>query len=168
MLRQDVWGFSDGYTVAIGDITFTKVNNRGFIDIRNRYLAFKNKAPFTDCISKINNVLISNAEDLHVVTPMYILLEYSKNYRKTTGSLWNYYRDEPNNPPLDPLVGNNAPTVNYNADLITNSSLSKLKTSITGNPGANQMQHQMQIKKMVGILSKKKQRLRKILKLLLD
>ena len=51
MLRQDVWGFSDGYTVAIGDITFTKVNNRGFIDIRNRYLAFKNKAPFTNCIS---------------------------------------------------------------------------------------------------------------------
>ena len=86
MLRQDVWGFSDGYTVVIGDITFTKVNNRGFIDIRNRYLAFKNKAPFTNCISKINNVLISNAEDLHVVMPMYILLEYSKNYRKTTGS----------------------------------------------------------------------------------
>ena len=86
MLRQDVWGFSDGYTVAIGDITFTKVNNRGFIDIRNRYLAFKNKAPFTNCISKINNVLISNSEDLHVVMPMYILLEYSKNYRKTTGS----------------------------------------------------------------------------------
>ena len=28
--------------------------------------------------------------------PMYNLLEYSKNYRKTTGSLWNYYRDEPN------------------------------------------------------------------------
>ena len=30
--------------------------------------------------------------------PMYNLLEYSKNYRKTTGSLWNYYRDEPSNP----------------------------------------------------------------------
>ena len=30
--------------------------------------------------------------------PMYNLLEYSKNYRKTTGILWNYYRDEPNNP----------------------------------------------------------------------
>ena len=28
--------------------------------------------------------------------PMYNLLEYSKNYKKTTGSLWNYYRDEPN------------------------------------------------------------------------
>ena len=30
--------------------------------------------------------------------PLYNLREYSKNYRKTTGSLWNYYRDEPSNP----------------------------------------------------------------------
>ena len=37
---------------------------------------------------------IDNAEDLDVVMPMYNLLEYSKNYRKTTGTLWNYYRDE--------------------------------------------------------------------------
>ena len=59
-------------------------------------LVFKNNAPFINCISKINGVKIGNAEDLYVVTPMYNLLEYSKNYRKTTGSLWNYYRDEPN------------------------------------------------------------------------
>ena len=48
----------------------------------------------------INNVLIDNAEDLDIVIPMYNLLEYIKNYRKTTGSFWNYYRDEPKNPPL--------------------------------------------------------------------
>ena len=59
-------------------------------------LVFKNNAPFINCISKINGVKIDNAEDLDVVMPMYNLLEYSKNYRKTTGSLWNYYRDEPN------------------------------------------------------------------------
>ena len=46
---------------------------------------------------KINGVKIDNAEDLDVVMPMYNLLEYSKSYRKTTGSLWNYYRDEPSN-----------------------------------------------------------------------
>ena len=54
--------------------------------------------------------------------PMYNLLECSKNYRKTTGSLWNYYRDEPNNPPA----------ANYNADSITNSASFKYKSSITG------------------------------------
>ena len=59
-------------------------------------MVFKNNAPFINCISKINGVKIDNAEDLDVVMPMYNLLEYSKNYKKTTGSLWNYYREEPN------------------------------------------------------------------------
>ena len=59
-------------------------------------LVFKNNAPFINCISKINGVQTDNAEDLDVVMSMYNLLEYSKNYRKTTGSLWNYYRDKPN------------------------------------------------------------------------
>ena len=47
-------------------------------------------------ISKINGIKIDYAEDLDVVMPMYNLLEYNKNYRKRTGSSWNYYRDEPN------------------------------------------------------------------------
>ena len=64
--------------------------------------------------------------------PMYSLIEYSKNYRKTTGSLWNSYTDEPNNPPLNPPVGNNPPTANPNADHITNSESFKYKISITG------------------------------------
>ena len=67
-------------------------NNNAFGD---KKLVFKNNAPFINCISKINGVKIDNAEDLDVVMPMYNLLEYSKNYKKTTGSLWNYYRDEP-------------------------------------------------------------------------
>ena len=65
-------------------------------------MVFKNNAPFINCISKINGAKIDNAEYLYVVMPMYNLLEYSKNYRKTTGSLWNYYRDEPNS-----TIGNN-------------------------------------------------------------
>ena len=69
-----------------GDITLKKAATRNFIDTRNRFLAFKNNAPFTDCISKINNVLIDSAEDLDAVRPMHNLLEYSQNYRKTTGS----------------------------------------------------------------------------------
>ena len=73
--------------------------------------------------------------------PMYKLLEYSENYRKTTGTLWHYYRDEPNNPPA----------TDYNADPITNSESEK---------------HQMQIKTTVKTLSDEMQRLRKILELL--
>ena len=60
---------------------------------------------------------------------MYNLLDYSKKYRKTTESFWNYYRDEPNNPPLN---DDDPPTINYNADPITNSESFKYKSSITG------------------------------------
>ena len=59
---------------------------------------------------------------------MYNLLEYCKNYKKTTGS-WNYYRDEPNNPPLN---DDDTPTVNYNADPLTNFESFKYKSIITG------------------------------------
>ena len=58
-------------------------------------MVFKNNAPFINYISKINGVKIDNAKDLDVVMSMYNLLEYSKHYKKTTASLWNYYRDEP-------------------------------------------------------------------------
>ena len=63
-------------------------------DKKNRPLAFKNNALFISCISKINGVLIENAEDLDIVMPMYNFLGYRKHYSKTSGSLWNYYRDE--------------------------------------------------------------------------
>ena len=109
MLKSDLCDFSDAYIVVKGTITLTKTDGRRFIDIRNRFLAFKNNVPFTNCISKINNVLIDNAEDLDVVMPMYNLLENSKGYRKTTGSLSNYYSDEPNDFPAN----------NYNANPIT-------------------------------------------------
>ena len=77
------------------------INGRAYAsNKRNKSVAFKNNAPFVNCISKINGAQIDNAEDLDVVMPMYNLLEYSKNYKKktTTSSLWNYYRDEPSNP----------------------------------------------------------------------
>ena len=94
MLRSDLCDFSDAYIVVKGTITVTNPNNAK----RNKAVAFKNNAPFINCISKINGVQIDNAEDLDVVMLMYNLLEYSKSYKKTTGSLWNYYRDQPNDP----------------------------------------------------------------------
>ena len=103
--------FSDAYILLKRYITFTETDNAKW----NKSIAFKNNAPFINCISKINGVQINNAEDLDVVTTMYNLLEYSKNYRKTTGTLGYYYRDEPSNP------------------LSSNPESFKYKTSITGN-----------------------------------
>ena len=91
VLRSDLCYFSDAYIVLKGEITVAGGSNSSR---KNRPLAFKNNAPFIGCNSKINNTLIDNPKDLDVVTPMYNLIENSKNFGKTTGSLWNYYRDE--------------------------------------------------------------------------
>ena len=61
-----------------------------------KQLVFENNAPFISCVLKINNIFSDKSEDLDIVMTMYNLIECSKNYSKTTGSLWNYYRDEPN------------------------------------------------------------------------
>ena len=117
MLISDLCNFSDACIVIKGKITVANPNN----NVYDKKLAFKNNAPFTSCILKINNTLIDNAEDLDMVRPRYNLLNYSKNYKKTTCSLFNYYRDEPNSG----AVGN----INYS---IKSSKSFDYKTSITG------------------------------------
>ena len=74
--------------------------------------------------------------------PMYNLLEYSKHYRKITGSLWDYYRDQPNNPPGD----------NYNADPITNSESFKHKGSITGKTNQSTEKGNKKLKEILKLL----------------
>ena len=111
MLRSDLCDFGDAYIIVKGVITVTNPNDAKRIKV----VTFKNNAPFINCISKINGIKIDNAEDLDVLMPMYNLLQYSKSYRKTTGSLWNYYRDESSD------------------SLSSNSESLRYKTSITGN-----------------------------------
>ena len=86
MLRSDLWDFSDAYIIVKGTITVARSNGAK----RNKAVTFKNNAPFINCISKIKAKKNDNAEDLDALMPMHNLLEYSKNYKKTTGSLWNY------------------------------------------------------------------------------
>ena len=94
-------------------------------------MVFKNNAPFINCITKINGIKVDNAEDLDVVMPMYNLLEYSKNYEKTTGSFWNYYSDEPNNSTDDDNITHsilNSKSFGYKLNFIssvTNNNLTK-------------------------------------------
>ena len=88
MLWSDLCDFSDAYIVVKGTITVTNPDNNAY----DKKLAFKNNVLFVSGIYKIHNTLIDSAEDLDVVMPMYNLLEYNKNYSKTTGSFWNYYK----------------------------------------------------------------------------
>ena len=110
MLRSDICDYSDTYIVFKGIITVEVANNR---DKHNRSLILTNNAPFISFISKSNETLTDNPEDLHVVMHMYNLTEYSKNYSKTSGTLWNFHKY-------------------ISIDPITNPQSFKYKTSIIG------------------------------------
>ena len=128
MLRSNLCDYSDAYILVKGTITVTapRVNNgaNNIRDKRNRPLILKNNAPFVSCITRINGELIEDADDLDIVMSMYNLLEYSKNYRKTIGSLYNYYRDE---------LSDDADDNNFDNIKIVNSNTFKYKNKIIGN-----------------------------------
>ena len=89
MLRSRLCDCGDAYILVKGNVT---VNNTAVgaaaANKTNQKVIFKNYAPFTSCISKINNTQIDNAEYIDIVIPMYNVLEYSDNYSKTSGSIW--------------------------------------------------------------------------------
>ena len=94
MLRSNLCDYADAYILVKGTITITGAGNDDAakrLDERNKGVIFKNCAPFTKCISRINNTDIDNAQDIDIVMPMHNLIEYSDNYSKTSGSLWQYY-----------------------------------------------------------------------------
>ena len=93
MIIADAYIFVKGTITITGDGHDAAARN---LDERNKGVIFKNCAPFTKCISRINNTDIDNAQDIDIVMPMYNLIEYSDNYSKTSGSLWQYYKDDPN------------------------------------------------------------------------
>ena len=121
MLRSNLCDYTDAHILVKGTITVAGNNLR---DRQNRPLVLKNNATFISCITRINGELIENADDLDIVMPMYNLLEYSKNYRKTIGSLYNYYRDE---------LRDNADDDNFNNIKVVNSNTFKYKSKIINN-----------------------------------
>ena len=124
MLRSNLGDYSDAYILVKGTITVTApgVNNNAnnIRDKRNRPLILKNNAPFVSCITRTNGELIEDADDLDIVMPIYNLLEYSKNYRKTIGSLYNYYRDELSDDADDNIKVVNLNTFKYKNKIIGN------------------------------------------------
>ena len=131
MLRSNLCDYSDAHILVKGIITVAGNNLR---DERNRPLILKNNAPFFSCITIINGELIEDADDLDTVMPMYNLLEYSKNYRKTIGSLYNYYRGELSD---DTNPDNNQ----FNNIKVVNSNPFKYKNKITDNTNNQDTKH---------------------------
>ena len=129
MLRSSLRDYSDAYLLVKGNISVNNTADAGAgANNTNKKVIFKNCAPFTNCISKINNTDIDNAKCIDIVMPIYNLIEYSDNYSKTSGSLWQYCKD--------------IPTIDYDGDIIdfngANATDSfNFKTKITGQTAAN-------------------------------
>ena len=115
MLKSSFCDYSDAYILVKGTIT---VNNIAAADAdannTNKKVIFKNWAPFINCINEINNTQVENAKDIDIMMPMYNLIEYSDNYSKTSGSLWQYCKDIP-------AVDNNNAIVNFAENNLTDS-----------------------------------------------
>ena len=88
-LRSNLCDYADAYILVKGTIIITGARNNAVArqaDERDKGVTFKNCAPFTKCISRINNTEIDNGKDIDIVMPMYNLIEYSDNYSTTSGS----------------------------------------------------------------------------------
>ena len=100
MLNLSLSDYNDAYFILNRTIIITWAGRDEAakqLSKRNKVEIFKNCASFTYCISQINNTQVDNAKDLDVVMPMHILMKYSNNYSRTSGSLWQCYRDQPEN-----------------------------------------------------------------------
>ena len=131
MLESSLCDYRDAYIFVKGTISANNTAAAGAAagaaaNNTNRKVIFKNCAPFTNCISEINNTQIDNAKDIDIVMPMYNLIEYSDNYAKATGRLWQYCKGIPaqdNNDEITEFTAGN-PTDSFN-----------FKVKITGRTG---------------------------------
>ena len=141
MLKSSLCDYSDAYILVKGTISVNNTAAQGAAaNNTNKKIIFKNCAPFTNCISEINNTQIDNAKDIDIVMPMYNLIEYSDNYAKTTGSLWQYCKDIPARNDNDEIIV-------FDANDVTDSFNFKVKiTGRTGNDGRRNVEIMVPLK----------------------
>ena len=141
MLKSKLCDYSDAYILVKGTISVNNTAAQGAAaNNTNKKVIFKNCAPFTNCISEINNTQIDNAKDIDIVMPMYNLIEYSHNYAKTTGSLWQYCKDIP-------ARNNNNETIVFDVNNATDSFNFKVKlTGRTDDDGEKDVEIMVSLK----------------------
>ena len=111
-LESNLCDYSDAYILVTGNINITNTNND------NTKVAFENCVPFEKCRTEINETFVDEAVYINIAMPMHNLIEYSDNYSDTSGSLWQFKRDEIEGD-VD-LTINNASSFKYKANLIGN------------------------------------------------
>ena len=114
VIKPNLCDYSNAYILVNGNIE-NKADNPS--------VCFKNCAPFTKCITHINDEHLETTENLDIIMRMYQLLEYSDNYSDSSGSLYQFKRDEPH-------------PNNGNVSVDTSSSF-KYKSNLLGNEDNN-------------------------------
>ena len=125
MLKSSLCDYSDAYIHVRGAVT---VNDAAAANNNNTKVIFKNCTSLINCISQINNTDLDNAKYLDIVMAMYNSIEYSDNYSKTSGSLWQYCKDIP-------AVNDDNAVVDFTNNNLTDSFNFKVK--MTGQTGDN-------------------------------
>ena len=118
-LESNLYDYSDAYILVTGNITATP--NNAVIQV-----VFKNCAPFKNCKTEINDIFIDNADFINITIPMYNLIGYSSIYSDTSGSLWDFKRDEIINN-ADVTNDNNSPSFKYKGSIISNTGNNGIK-----------------------------------------
>ena len=121
-LESSLCDYSDAYILVTGNITTTP-NNAA------TQVIFKNCASFEKCRTEINETFVDEADFINITMPMYNLIEYSDNYSDTSGSLWNFKRDEITNN-ANVTNDNNAPSFKYKPNLIGNTEIDGTKNGV--------------------------------------
>ena len=121
-IESSLCDYSDAYILVTGNITATP-NNAA------TQVVFKNCAPFEKCRTEINETFVDEADFINITMPIYNLIEYSDNYSDTSGSLWDFKRDEIVNN-ADVTNDNNAPSFKYKANLIGNTENNGTKNGV--------------------------------------
>ena len=129
-LESSLCDYSDAYILVTGNITVTRtiaaaaaggnVQRKQPLNAATQ-VVFKDLAPFEDCRREINDTFVDYVNFLIITMPMYNLIEHNDNYSDTSGSFWDFKRDE---------IDNNSPSFKYKADLIGNTEANGTKIGV--------------------------------------
>ena len=131
-LESSLSNYSDAYILVTGNIAVKRRNAADTADIALgsiKQVAFKNCAPFKDCRSEINDTFVDYADFINIAMSMNNLIKYSDNYSDTSGSLWDFKRDEIVNN-ANVTNDDNAPSFKYKASIIGNTENNGTKNGV--------------------------------------
>ena len=130
-IESSLCEYSDAYILVTGNISAKRRNAADTADIAIgaiTQVVFKNCAPFEKCRTEINEAFVDEIDFINITMPMYNLIEYSDNCFDTSGSLWQFKRDEITNNP--DVSNDNASSFKYKANLIGNTENNGTKNGV--------------------------------------